>query len=174
MGTIAREVAEHRDVPWTVLVIGGHSGVGKTTLARDIGLRTGSSWAQVDDLRLAAQRLTDPMTHSRLHFSFDEVRLSPEELRDGLVGVAEALVPGLDIVVANHVNTRAPIVLEGDGILPVFAARTTFDGLDVGGTVRSVFLVEPDEAAVLDSMRARGRGFGAFSEQVQRTKARVS
>ncbi len=40
---------------WTVLLIGGPSGVGKSRVAQQIGLRFGVSWLEVDDLRLAFQ-----------------------------------------------------------------------------------------------------------------------
>ena len=47
---------------WRVLLIGGPSGGGKSTVAEQIGLRLGISWLQVDDLRLALQwsRVTLP------------------------------------------------------------------------------------------------------------------
>ncbi len=45
---------------WEVLLIGGSSGVGKTTVARRIGRQLGRSVVHVDDLRLAFQ-------HSRVH-----------------------------------------------------------------------------------------------------------
>lgn len=32
---------------WTVLLIGGSSGVGKTIVARELGLQLGVPWAQV-------------------------------------------------------------------------------------------------------------------------------
>ncbi len=38
---------------WDVLLIGGTSGIGKTTIARQLGLQLGLPWLQVDDLRLA-------------------------------------------------------------------------------------------------------------------------
>jgi len=41
---------------WRVLLIGGPSGVGKSVVARSIGLRLGIPWLQVDDLRLALER----------------------------------------------------------------------------------------------------------------------
>ena len=54
---------------WMVLLIGGPSGVGKTIVARQIGLRFGVSWLQVDDLRLAFQRshATFPRGTAALH-----------------------------------------------------------------------------------------------------------
>jgi 2-phosphoglycerate kinase len=41
---------------WKVLLIGGSSGVGKSSIARQLGRRFGTPWMQVDDLRLALQR----------------------------------------------------------------------------------------------------------------------
>ena len=42
-----------RQTNWMVLLIGGSSGVGKTSVANLLGLRFGASWLQVDDVRLA-------------------------------------------------------------------------------------------------------------------------
>ncbi len=57
--------------PWTVLLIGGASGNGKTTLAEDLGRHFGVPWLQVDDLRLALQYggLLTATTHPTL-FAF--------------------------------------------------------------------------------------------------------
>ena len=41
---------------WITLLIGGPSGVGKTSVAKQLGRRFETSWLQVDDLRLALQR----------------------------------------------------------------------------------------------------------------------
>lgn len=163
-------------LPWTVLLIGGSSGTGKTTLARAIGRQVGAAWAQADDFRLVLQRLTTPTRQPALHafLSGDVWLRSPEELRDRLIGVGEVVSHALEIVVANHVATDAPLVLEGDGILPSFAAGRSFAGLDVGDRVRAVFLVEADEGAVLDAMLARGRGIDVLSEHERRTQARAS
>ena len=45
---------------WRVLLIGGNSGSGKTSVARQLGLHFGVPWAQVDDFRLVMQRSTIP------------------------------------------------------------------------------------------------------------------
>jgi cytidylate kinase len=63
----------HR-VDWIVLLIGGPSGVGKSTAAKQIARRCGVPWLQVDELRLALQwsrvRLPDPEDTRKL-YSFD-------------------------------------------------------------------------------------------------------
>jgi len=53
------------------LLIGGPSGVGKSMVARQIGLRFGLPWLEVDDLRLAFQhsQVTLPQRTEDLYFS---------------------------------------------------------------------------------------------------------
>ena len=48
---------------WKVLLIGGPSGVGKTTVAQHMARRLGISWAQADDFRLVLERETSPATY---------------------------------------------------------------------------------------------------------------
>jgi hypothetical protein len=57
---------------WRVLLIGGHSGAGKSTVAERLARRHGTAWLMVDDLRLALQRsravLPTPEATAALHF----------------------------------------------------------------------------------------------------------
>ena len=39
--------------------------------------------------------------------------MPPELLCDGLIGVGQALSPALEVVIENHVDTVAPVVIEG-------------------------------------------------------------
>ena len=165
---------------WTVLLIGGPSGSGKTTVARDLGLRFGVSWLQVDDLRLALHwsraTLPDARATEALYFFLDTPnvwRLPPERLRDALIAVGEAMTPAIEIVVANHVATDAPVVIEGDAILPSLVARPELRPLVATGRVRAVFLDEPDEAELYEGMIARGRGIAGRSQEGLRTEARA-
>ena len=48
--------AGNKQPGWEVLLIGGHSASGKTTLAKEIGLALGRPWLMADDLRLAFNR----------------------------------------------------------------------------------------------------------------------
>ena len=64
----------------------------------------------------------------------------------------------LEIVVAHHVATEMPLVLEGDALTPEMAAQKAFDGFPAGERVRAVFVIEPDERRLLEKMRTRSRG----------------
>lgn len=161
--------------PWTVLLIGGASGVGKSTLAREIAQRYGCPWLQVDDFRLTLQWFTRPEEQPALHFFLatkDVWNQSPERLCEALIEVGRVVSRSLEIVLAHHLATRQPIVLEGDGILPELTTCPDFHGEVAGDQVRALFLIEPDEEAILANLLERGRGFEAFEPRQQRNQAR--
>ena len=170
--------AERAD--WTVLLIGGPSGVGKTILAERLGKRYGAAWLQVDDLRLALQHshvvLPTRAETEALYFFLRTPslwQLPPERLRDALIAVGEAISPAAEIVVANHVDTRAPVVIEGDGIVPSLLSRPLVRDRAAAGRVRAVFLVEPDEDVLFANMVARGRGIAERPDAELRAEARA-
>lgn len=163
---------------WRVLLLGGPSGAGKSVAAAVIGRRLGISWLQVDDLRLALEHsgAVLPAGNADLRFFVDTPdlwRFPPERLRDALVGVGKAMAPAIEIVVANHVDTEAPVVIEGDGILPSLLDRPPVRDRLAAGQVRAAFLVEPDEGVLYANMVARDRGIAGRSEASLRTEARA-
>jgi 2-phosphoglycerate kinase len=163
---------------WSALLIGGPSSVGKSTAAAQIGRRLGIQWLHVDDLRLALQwsRVTLPARTEALYF-FEEtpniLRLPPERLRDGLIGVAEAMARAVEIVVDNHVHIAAPVVIEGNDILPSLLTRPVVQEHAVEGQARLVVLIESDEQQILTNMLDRGRGIAEWTETELRTRARA-
>jgi hypothetical protein len=100
---------------WLVLLIGGSSGVGKTTVAPEVARRLGAAWLMVDDLRLALRRSGLPIP--------DSARVEDIHAPGGLVEDGETLTPAVEVVIEHHVDQRAPIVIEGDGILPSIFER---------------------------------------------------
>jgi len=161
-----------------VLLLSGPSGVGKTIFARQLGLRLGISWLQVDDLRLALQwsRVILPRETAALYF-FEETpgiwNLPPERLRDGLIAAGEVISPAIEVVITNHVDTKASLIIEGDGILPSLVARPEVRDRAAGGQVRAVFLIETEEEVLFANTLARRRGMADRTENELRTEARA-
>lgn len=159
---------------WQVLLIGGSSGSGKSTVARQLGRQMGVAWLQTDDLRLAAQRLTTATEQPAIHFFADDSvwSLPTEQLAEGLKDVAAAVSRAIEPVIEHHLAVREPVIIEGDGILPAMAAHHIAAGESVVN-VHAVFLVESDEEAQLANLRARGRG-QQRSEAFQRAEAEAN
>ncbi|MDP9316835.1 MAG: AAA family ATPase [Chloroflexota bacterium] len=150
----------------TVLLLGGSSGVGKTTIAAHLAPQLGMTWGSVDDVRLVLERMTTPDHQPALHFFFQHLtQLAPEDLAQRYQAVAAVVSYALEIIVANHVATAAPLLLEGDTITPSMAAQRQFADLAVDQQVRAVFLVESDEAIIRHNMLERGRGIEQASPQ---------
>ena len=162
--------------PWKVLLLGGHSAVGKTVVARQLAHHYHVGLAEVDDFRLVLQRVTTPEQQPILHSFLTEniLQWSPHAIRDQMIMINRVVSSALEIVVASHVATNTPCILEGDGILPSFAAQSVFADLDVGRTVRAVFIVEHDRNRVFGSMKTRGRGFETFSAEQQQQWVELS
>ncbi len=143
------------------------------SLARQLGI----SWLQVDDLRLALQfsGLISRKQHPELFFFLDreDWQVSPEVYRDKLIAVARIISGALRIVVESHIATSVPVILEGDGIVPEFAAKIAREYDE--GQVRSVFIVENDEKVLLANMLKRGRGFdaSALAERQNETRGKA-
>src|SRR3712207_5199928 len=87
------------------------------------------------------------------------------------------------IVIGKHLAGRAPVVLEGEFLLPALAVRPAYDGVPADGRVRAVFLYEEDERQILRNFRARkgedpqwprqARGSWYYSEWLRREAARL-
>lgn len=186
-----RAASPTRAVPtWDALLVAGCSGVGKSRVARRIARRGGASVLQVDDIRLALQRVTTPEDQPDLHYFLRERDIwhgATEDAVRGFIGVAEALAPAIEIILAHHLSAPRPdrLVIEGDGILPRLATLTSIPAsipsgannetpVPLVGRVRSVVIYESDPAAILANMRTRGRGIAAFTPTEQEAQARAS
>jgi len=175
----------HKKQPgWRVLLLGGSSGVGKTRLAKALARRLDLSVLLVDDIRMSIQQVTTPAEQPGIHYFLAHPTIwqkPPEAICDGFIAVGSALARPLAVNIANHVfvESAGPVIIEGDGILPALAARRDFSNMHftpapVTNEVRAVFLVEPDEEAVIQNMRMRGRGLDHLSHKEQEAFARAN
>lgn len=161
---------------WKVLLIGGHSGTGKTVVARHLTQHFGVGLAEVDDFRLVLERMSTPSQLPALHkmTTVESEDKSPVERCATLITVGQTVSYALEIVVANHVATNTPMILEGDGIIPSFAAQRVFANLDVESAVRAVFIIEDNEERLFENATTRGRGFTQLSLARQQSQVHQS
>jgi 2-phosphoglycerate kinase len=157
---------------WEVLLIGGASGTGKTSVAYRLAHHFAVGITPIDDFQVILERMTTPEQQPVLHFwrtHPDPGALPAEDIMWQGLEVARAMTPALEAVIADHLNTKVPIVLEGDFIAPMLAARSAFDGQSSARRVRAVFLYEPDETQILENLSQREP-----EEGIQTKRARVS
>jgi 2-phosphoglycerate kinase len=164
-------------INWDVLLIGGISGSGKTTVAKQLGLRLGLPWLQVDDLRLALQwsQATLPQHTKDLYFFLESRvwQLAPEHICTSLIAVGEVLSPAIEIVIENHLDTAAPAILEGDAILPSLLIRPALQKHMHNKQIQAVFLIESEEENIFTNIQKRDRGTAGRTEKELRTEARA-
>lgn len=158
-------------LPWTVLLLGGASGVGKTSISYRLAQHFGVGLTEVDDFQIVLEGMTTPEQYPVLHFwrtNFEEARrMSREEHVDFFRRYAEVMAEALTLVIANHIETRTPIVLEGDFILPALARQDTHGDIAANGQVRALFLYEEDEEQI-------ARNYFLRDGIEQRERARIS
>ncbi len=144
---------------WQVLLLGGASGVGKTSVSYRLAHHFGVGLTEMDDFQNVLERMTTPEQYPALHYwrlhSAEGLRMDDEQMLAHTLSVADAMSVAMELVIANHLATRAPVVLEGDFLLPSLAVRPAYDGVPAEGQVRAVFLYEEDEQQILRNFRAR-------------------
>lgn len=157
---------------WDVLLLGGASGTGKTSVSYRLAHHFEIGITEVDDLQVGLRRMTTPEQQPILHYWHthpEAIDFSEEKILDLHIAVGRVLSPMLEAVIENHVEARTPVVLEGDYILPELLAQDRFARSLGVGRVRGVFLYEPDESQLLRNFLQREPEEGA-----QRRRAHIS
>lgn len=170
---MASDIAGDSRPPWTVLLLGGASGTGKSSLSYPLSRRLGVPIVEVDDIVESLLAMTTPDEQPALHYwpTHPEAALLPP---DGILqlhlAVAEALTPAFVAVIANHLETDMPLIFEGDYLVPSLAVRDQFQDMAAAGRVRSIFLDEPVERQLVANYAGREPVAG---EQSVRAKVSV-
>jgi 2-phosphoglycerate kinase len=143
------------DAPaWTVTLVCGASGVGKSHIAIALARRYGVPLAEVDDMVTVVKALTTPEQLPTLHLWDTNVaarQWTPTRIVEHTIAVAEVMQPGIEAVVTDHIESAAPVVMEGDYLLPDVGAR-------FGDHVRTVVISESDEEQIVANYLSRKRG----------------
>ncbi len=145
------EAGPNELLPWRVLLLGGPSGVGKTSASYALARRFGVGICEIDDLYIVAKEVTTPAQQPVLHRWDTDPHaqdLSAERIVELHIAVCRVMSAAIQAVVSNHVETSTPIVLEGDYVLPEVLTR-------IASPVAGVFLHEPDEKQILRNFAQR-------------------
>lgn len=145
--------------PWQVLLFGGASGVGKTSVSYRLAQHYGVGITEVDDFQAILEGMTTPDQQPVLHYwrtHPDEARRMDEEQQLAyMLAYSRVMCAAVDFAIANHLESRTPIVLEGDFLLPSLAVQATYNGIAAEGLVRAIFLYEDDEGQLRCNYRQR-------------------
>lgn len=155
---------------WDVLLIGGASGVGKTSVSYRIAQHYGVGITEVDDFQVILERMTTPEQQPVLHYwrthYAEAQRMSEDQQLAFMLQYSQVMATALELVIGNHLASNAPIVLEGDFILPSLAVQSAYDTIHAAGRVRAIFVYEADEAQIGHNYRVR-----ESQEQPRRARA---
>jgi 2-phosphoglycerate kinase len=118
---------------WTVLLIGGSSGIGKTYLAQQLAERYGISHTETDDLRVALRTVTDRQAHPELFTFVDHQNYLEEFTQDEFINkhlaTGGTVWKALDSIIDKHVDFGERIIFDGDSIIPALLKNRNQDGL---------------------------------------------
>jgi 2-phosphoglycerate kinase len=147
-----------------VVLIGGTSNVGKSTVARVVAERLGFGCLSTDGLaRHPGRPWRTPMWEVPAHVAEHYGSLTVDELISSVLGHYDRLWPRVEeLVTANAVEggARAGLVLEGSGLWPVRVARLTVPN------TAAVWLTA-DEAVLRARVHEAG-GYAGATEAEQR------
>ncbi len=131
---------------WQVLLLEGPSGVGKTSVSYRLASHFGIGITEVDDFQVILERMTTPTEQPVLHYwrTHPEAgNLSAEEIVKQTIAVGQVMASALEAVITNHIESRTPLVLDGDFILPGGAISPAFSRSLPGGVLnQSLPLIE--------------------------------
>jgi len=140
---------------WTVLLVGGSSGIGKSRLTLELAKTYKAKIIEADDICCAVKAMTTADIYPAIHYwisDIDWTTLSVHDNVEQLYKVSKELSHGLKAIVESHIETGSPIIIEGDFISVEFAASFKHP------KVKSIYIFEPDESQILNNYLKREGG----------------
>jgi hypothetical protein len=131
----------NKDREWTVLIIGGASGTGKSTLAYEVAKFYGINVLEVDDIGQALKASTNKEIFPNLHYWSNGINwkdIGIEGNKNWLINVSREIFPSLKAVVKRHYFhfllllffsgfLRKPTSAICAGIYPKFAPKNSLE-----------------------------------------------
>ncbi len=143
------------DRNWTVLLIGGASGTGKSSLAYQIARFYGVNVLEVDDVHQMIKAVTTKTDFPAIHHwetGVDWQEIGVQSNVQWLRDVGKEMLPALTALVERHLEDRLPIIIEGDFIHPELAASFT------NSEVKALFVLENKQQQLVENYTAREGG----------------
>ncbi|MUG84847.1 hypothetical protein GNP92_00605 [Paenibacillus timonensis] len=153
------------DRNWTVLFIGGASGIGKSSIAYEIARFYGVNVLEVDDVHLSVKAVTTKEHFPAIHYwdsGVDWKEIGVDGNVNWLIEVGKEMSPVLKELANRHIEDQLPVIIEGDFIHPELTL--SFDHPEV----KSIFVHEPDRNQIVQNYLAREGG------ELQHFRAEVS
>ncbi|MEO8456812.1 MAG: hypothetical protein ABI559_03265 [Chloroflexota bacterium] len=141
--------------PWRVLLLGGTTAVGKSTIAPQVAKALGFTLISADSIWRAITSITTAQTHPVL-FQWPRPEVVPDDpshLLQVHIEEAAAITPALDAFLTWEMKEGNRFVMQGAWLTPEFAARKCA----ASPKVRAVFIDEPEENAIMSSILERSK-----------------
>ena len=140
---------------WTVLLIGGPSGVGKSSIAYALSQYYKVNVIEVDDICRSIKAMTTKEIAPWVHYwttGINWLDVGVEGNLKWLVNISREIIPALKSIVKNHLDAEVPIIIEGDFIHPDLISF--FDSEKVKG----LYINEDNVNHIIDNYYSREGG----------------
>lgn len=141
-----------------VLLIGGASGTGKSSIAYELGKLLNMNIVQVDDFQCLVEEATKEGDYPVFHYwknHFEEACRQPMEKKlEIMISYANELSVFLEIIVRNHLEEKRPMIMEGDFISPGLCKKLLEDG-SIKERVACIFVTEDSKDQIMKNYEMR-------------------
>ena len=140
---------------WTVLFIGGASGMGKSSAAYELARFYKVNVMEADDICQAIKAMTTKELLPAIHYwssGIDWMDIGVSGNVKWLIDVSKEMIPGIKAIVKNHIEADVPVIIEGDFVHPELTV--SFEN----PKVKSIYINEPDKDQILQNYLAREGG----------------
>lgn len=145
----------NKERKWTVLLIGGASGMGKSKIAYALGAYYGVNIMEVDDIYQGIHAMTKKEDYPAIHYWESGVNwmdLGEEGNVNWLKNVSQEIMPGVKGIIDNHLEGNVPVIIEGDFLNPDFTVYGN------NPQVKALFIIESDKNQILQNYLDREGG----------------